>query len=190
MHTNPNIAYILFLIGLYGIIFECLMPGMILPALIGIISLISSLLAFYDLSINYVGFCLLLLGIVFIICEFIVTSFGILGISGVVAFITGSILLLDVHSPGFEIAWSLIIGMTCFTMMFFLCVVRCALKISKRKIVSGKEALIGSKGFMINTTHAQVLGEIWQVNSAQALQKGQSVTVLSVDGIILNVALI
>jgi membrane-bound serine protease (ClpP class) len=106
--TNPNITYILLLIGIYGLFFEFYHPGLIVPGAAGGVALLIAAYAFYLLPINYVGFALVLLGIIFMIIEILISSFGVLGVAGIAGFVTGSILLLDINSPGYHIAWSLI----------------------------------------------------------------------------------
>jgi membrane-bound serine protease (ClpP class) len=190
--TNPNIAYILLLIGIYGLFFEFYNPGLVLPGVAGAIALLLALYAFQLLPINYVGFALLLLGISFMIVEVIISSFGVLGVGGVVAFVAGSVLLLDIHSPGYQIAWSLIAIMTTFTTLFFLILVALAVRAARRKIVTGREAMIGSEGEVQQFNNEEdvlvkIQGEIWQAHSHQPLKTGQKIRVLAVSGLILSV---
>lgn len=190
--TDPNIAYILLLIGFYGLFFEFYNPGFVLPGVAGAICLLLALYAFQLLPINYVGFALLLLGLSFMIVEIMVSSFGILGIGGVIAFITGSILLLDMHSPGYHIAWSLIIMMTVFSTAFFFLVVGLALRAMRRKIVSGKEALIGMEGEVIeihqdHTLLVRIQGELWKAHAGCELHTGDKIKVREIHGLDLTV---
>jgi membrane-bound serine protease (ClpP class) len=144
--TNPNIAYILLLFGIYGLFFEFYHPGLILPGVLGGIALLLGVYSFYFLHINYVGFALLLLGIIFMMIEVFISSLGILAVAGVIAFITGSILLLDIISPGYHISWSLITMMTVFTVGFFLLIITLSIRAQQRKINSGREGMIGATG--------------------------------------------
>jgi membrane-bound serine protease (ClpP class) len=191
--SDPNIAYILLLIGIYGLFFEFYNPGLVLPGVAGAISLLFALYAFQLLPINYVGFALLLLGVSFMIVEVLISSFGILGIGGVIAFVAGSILLLDVNSPGYHIAWSLIIAMTVFTLVFFLILITMSVRAMRRKVITGKEALIGSEGTVIEIFNSSELlvrikGEIWKAHSPSHVQRGQKVIVNQLNGLILTVA--
>jgi membrane-bound serine protease (ClpP class) len=190
--SNPNIAYILLLIGIYGLFFEFIYPGLVLPGVAGTIALLLALYAFQLLPVNYVGFSLLLLGIAFMIIEVLISSFGILGVGGIVAFVTGSILLLDVNSPGYQIAWSLIAGMTAFTLVFFLILITLAIRAHRKKIVTGQEALLGSQGVVLNVLknkHYQVRieGEIWEAKCAADLRTGQKIKIRGLSGLVLEV---
>jgi membrane-bound serine protease (ClpP class) len=190
--TNPNIAYILLLIGFYGLFFEFYNPGFLLPGIAGTICLLLALYAFQLLPINYVGFALLLLGMTFMVVEIMVSSFGILGVGGIIAFVTGSILLLDINSPGYQIAWSLILMMTFFTVAYFLIVVSLAIRAMRRKVVSGKEALIGLEGEVIDyinhdDVHVRVQGEIWKAKTHKTLHIGQKIKVHKITGLVLTV---
>ena len=108
--TNPNVAYILMLIGIYGIIFEFWNPGFVLPGVVGAISLLLALYAFQVLPVNYAGLALIALGIAMMVGEMLMPSFGTLGIGGVVAFVVGSIMLMDTDAPGFGISWQVVGG--------------------------------------------------------------------------------
>lgn len=191
--TDPNIAYILLLIGIYGLFFEFYNPGFVLPGVMGGISLLIALYAFQLLPINYVGFALLLLGITFMIVEVLISSFGILGVGGIVAFVTGSILLLDINSPGYGIAWSLIITMTVFTTVFFLILITLAVRAMGRKVITGREGLIGSEGEVLQILNSHELlvrieGEVWKATAEQHVYKNQKVRVLGLTGLALTVA--
>jgi len=190
--SNPNIAYILLLVGIYGLFFEFLYPGLVAPGVVGAISLLLALYAFQLLPVNYVGFSLLLLGIAFMIIEVMISSFGILGIGGIVAFVTGSILLLDINSPGYQIAWSLIAGMTVFTIVFFLMLITLAINAMRKKVVTGREALVGNSGVVIdildsNLYQVRIEGEIWKAVCPEKLYRGQKIKIRGLTGLILQV---
>jgi membrane-bound serine protease (ClpP class) len=189
--TNPNVAYLLLLLGIYGLFFEFYNPGMVLPGVVGAISLLVSLYAFEMLPVNYVGFALILLGITFLVIEILVSSFGILGLGGIVAFITGSIFLLDVHLPGYHIAWSLIMMMTIFSFGFLLLAVGVSVRALGKEIVSGSESYIGQEGIVLEYTklrcRVSLHGENWLAHSKKPLQKGQPIRVLKVKGLSLMV---
>lgn len=189
--SDPNIAYILFLIGIYGLFFEFYNPGLILPGVVGAISLLIALYAYELLPVNYAGFALLLLGIAFLVIEVIISSFGILGLGGLVAFVTGSILLLDIQGPGYQIAWSLIVIMTIVTLGFFILAIGASVTAMKKQVVTGSEALIGAEGTVLEYTnhlwYVKIRGENWLANSKQPLTIGQSIRVTKISGLTLIV---
>jgi membrane-bound serine protease (ClpP class) len=190
--TDPNIAYILLLLGIYGLFFEFYNPGFVFPGVVGGIALLIALYAFQLLPVNYVGFALLLLGITFMIIEVLISSFGILGIGGIIAFVTGSILLLDVNSPGYRIAWSLIATMTVLTTLFFVILITLAIRAMRKTVITGREALIGSVGEVLQILNSHELlikiqGEIWKASANQRVRKGQKVRVLNLSGLSLTV---
>lgn len=189
--TDPSVAYILLLIGIYGLFFEFYNPGFVLPGVAGIICLLLALYAFQLLPINYAGFALLLLGITFMVIEIFISSFGVLGIGGIIAFAVGSIFLLDTNIPGYGIAWQLILIMCVVTAIFFLVVINLAVRSMRKKVVSGRESLIGSEGVVINYIENQAMvriqGEIWSAQSSQALRPGQKIRVKEVSGLLLTV---
>lgn len=189
--TDPTVAYILLMIGIYGLFFEFSNPGFILPGVAGGIALLLALYAFHLLPINYAGVALLLLGISCMIAEAYVSSFGALGIGGVIAFALGSLLLLDIHVEGFGIAWQVILLMSLLSLAFFLTVINLTILSMRKKIVTGKEALIGSVGEVMETQdhHAivRIQGEIWQADSLDPLTVGQKIRVTAVSGLRLTV---
>ncbi|OGT41394.1 MAG: hypothetical protein A3F13_05305 [Gammaproteobacteria bacterium RIFCSPHIGHO2_12_FULL_40_19] len=189
--TNPNIVYILMLIALYGLFFELSNPGLILPGVAGVIALLLVLYAFQLMPINYVGLFLILIGITFMILEVFITSFGMLGIGGLIAFIIGSVMLFDIQHPAFRIDRSLIMIMTAVTMTFFFIIMGLVIKSQKRAMITGKDSLIGSTGTVISVMNEQVVvkisGEIWEARSRTMLPIGQKVKVVSIEGLILHV---
>jgi membrane-bound serine protease (ClpP class) len=189
--TNPNIAYILMLIAMYGIFFELANPGAILPGVVGIISLLLVLYAFQLMPINYVGLLLLLTGVGFMIAEIYIGSFGALGIGGVIAFLIGSVMLFDMQNPYYHLDWTMIVMMSIVTMAFFFVVATIALRSHKKAITTGREGLIGRPGVVLNVMNDQiivrVLGEIWEAKSTATLTPGQTVKVVRVHGLQLEV---
>jgi membrane-bound serine protease (ClpP class) len=189
--TNPSVAYILMLIGIYGLIFEFYNPGMVLPGVAGAISLLLALYAFQLLPVNYAGVALVLLGVAFIVAELFVPAYGTLGIGGAIAFIVGSVMLMDTDMPEFAIPWGLIGGVAAVTVLFLFIVLRLAMKSRSRPVVSGLEQLIGSEGEALDdfeqTGWARVHSETWQVRSAVPVRRGQSVRVKAVKGLELEV---
>jgi len=195
--TDPNIAYILMLLGIYGIFFELWNPGFVLPGVVGGICLLLALYAFQVLPINYAGLALILLGIAFMVAEVFVPSFGALGIGGVVAFVVGSIILLDTDVPGYSIALPLIVAVSATSAAFFLGVVWLAMKARRRRVVSGSEEMVGAVGEALDTFtekpgggyigRVRVHSEEWQARARQPIAQGAAVAVLDRDGLLLDV---
>lgn len=189
--TDPNVAYILMMLGIYGIFFELWNPGYVLPGVIGGISLLLALYAFQVLPVNYAGLGLILLGIIFVVAEAFMPSFGALGIGGVIAFVVGSIILLDTGVEGYDIAWQLIAVVALMSSAILFGIVAMALRARGRVIVSGSEHLIGMSGEALERISergwVQVQGERWQARSNVPLTRGQRVRVAARDGLTLVV---
>ncbi len=185
--TNPSVAYILMLLGIYGLFFELANPGFILPGVVGAICLLLALYAFQLLPINYAGLGLMLLGIAFLVGEAFMPSFGVLGIGGIIAFITGSILLLDSEATGLGIGWPLILSMALINGLFFTVIVSMAIKARRRRVVSGHEALIGIEVLAMEDFHQEgrvkLHGESWQAQSDVPVRKGEILVVYKVKGL-------
>ncbi len=190
--TNPNIAYILMLIGVYGLILEFYNPGSIVPGTIGAIALILALYAFQMLPINYAGVGLILLGIALMVGEAFEPSFGMLGIGGIVAFVFGSIILMDTEAPGYGINIALIISFAVISALITFFVIGMAIKARQRPIVSGAEELLEKEATVIDDFEHEGLvfihGENWRALSETALHKDQQVKVIGVSGITLQVS--
>jgi len=189
--TDPNLAYILMLIGIYGLIYEFANPGMILPGVAGTICLLLALFAFQVLPINFAGLALMILGVAFMVAEVFMPSFGALGIGGVLAFVIGSIMLLDTGIPGYGISIPIIVMFAVTSAAFFMFVVSMAMKAQKRPVVSGMEELIGASGKVSDDFDGEgrvrVHSELWQARCSVPLRKGQKIRVTALDGLILMV---
>jgi membrane-bound serine protease (ClpP class) len=189
--TNPNIAYILLLVGIYGLILEFSNPGAIVPGTIGAISLLLALYSLQLLPINYAGVALILLGIALMIGEAYQPSFGILGMGGVVAFVIGSVIMMDTEAPGFGIDLSIILTFAISSAVVFILLVGMAIKSRRRPVVSGSEQLLGATGIAMddfdNTGMVFVHSESWQAKTALPVHKDQHIRVISLDGLTLNV---
>jgi len=190
--TNPNLAYILLLLGIYGIIFELMSPGAIFPGATGAIALVTALLALNMLPISFAGIALLLLGLGLMVAEAFVASFGMLGIAGLVSFVVGSIFLFDGTIPGFTLS-PLVIGLaTLVTLALLALMLTSAVRAHRRQAASGDEAFIGSFGTVVRWTRdaglVQVNGETWQARSNQALSPGATVRIVQRDGLVVTVA--
>jgi membrane-bound serine protease (ClpP class) len=187
--TDPTIAYMLMLLGIYAIIFELSNPGLVLPGVVGAISLLIGLYALHMLPVNYAGLALIALGIGLMVAEAFLPAYGSLGIGGVVAFVIGSVILIDV--PGYSIPYSLVGGFAVGSGIFLIVVLAALLKSRRRPVVSGREELIGAKGEVMQSQGAQswarIHGETWRVRSAASLAAGQHVRVTAMDGLVLDV---
>jgi membrane-bound serine protease (ClpP class) len=189
--TNPNVAFILMLIGVYGLIFEFLNPGAVAPGLIGAISLLVALFALNLLPINYAGAGLVLLGIGLMVAEAHIGSFGVIGVGGIVAFAIGSIMMFPSGAPGFNLSLLVVAATTLVTAGFFLLVLAMLLRSRRRPVVTGKEALVGAEGEAVawqgEEGRVRVQGEIWRARAAAPLQPGTRVKVIDSDGLVLVV---
>jgi membrane-bound serine protease (ClpP class) len=189
--TEPSVAYILLLIGIYGLFFEFYNPGFVVPGVVGAIALLTALFALQMLPVSYAGLALLILGVAFMVAEAFIPSFGTLGIGGAIAFVLGSVMLIDTDVPGYDIPWSIIAAVTAVSAFFVLVVVGMAVKARQRPVVTGKEELLGSVGEMVEDGapegFAFIRGENWRVRGTGALRKGQKVRVVAVRGLLLDV---
>ncbi len=189
--TDPNIAYILMLIGMYGLFFEFANPGFVLPGVAGAISLLLALYAFQVLPVNYAGLALLSLGIIFMLAEAFVPSFGALGFGGVIAFVIGSIILFDKESTGYAVSLPLIFSLSFITAGFFLFIIGAAIKARERPVVSGEEEMLHAAGEVLDDFEGKgrirIHGEIWRAESATPLRRGDKVQVVAVDGLVLKI---
>jgi membrane-bound serine protease (ClpP class) len=191
--TDPNIAYILLLVGIYGILFEFFNPGFILPGVAGVISLLIAFYAFQLLPVNYVGLALIFVGIGFIIAEMFYPTFGSLGVGGAIAFFIGSIMLFNRQIPGFTLFWSVIIAVTFVTLALLIFIIQLAIRAQRRPIVSGREQLIGSTGHVMlklgeqELPRMRVRGEVWQIRSEFPLHEGEWVKVVGIEELFLLV---
>ena len=190
--TNPSIAYILILVGIYALIFEFMNPGLILPGVVGAICVLLALYAFHLLPVNYAGVALIVLGIAFMVAEAFLPSFGALGAGGLIAFVIGSIILMeDTELPAFEIPYALIGGIAAASAAFVFFVVGMAARNRRRPVVSGREYLIGASGVALEDFEregwARVQGETWRVRSPQPVRQGQALRVTAMQGLTLTV---
>ena len=190
--TNPSIAYIMILIGVYALIFEFMNPGLILPGVVGAICLLLALYAFHLLPVNYAGLALILLGIAFMVAEGFLPAFGSLGIGGLIAFVIGSVILIDDTAlPGFEIPYTLIGGVAAASAAFLFFVIGMAVRNRRRPVVSGREYLIGATAEALEDFEAEgwarVQGETWRVRSNAPVRRGDRLQVKGIEGLVLTV---
>ncbi|WP_335918140.1 nodulation protein NfeD [Shewanella algae] len=190
--TNPNIAYILMLLGIYGLLLEFYSPGAMLPGVVGGICLLLALYAFQLLPISYAGGGLLLLGITLLLGEAMLPSFGILGFGGLAAFVLGSVFLVDSEVEAFRIAWPVIALVSVVSLLFFLLLISFVFKAHKLSGVAGAEGMVGEYARVIDgfpgRGRVHFMGEDWQGDSEQALSPGQRVRVLGLKGLVLKLA--
>jgi membrane-bound serine protease (ClpP class) len=188
--SDPNVAYILMMIGIYGILFEIYSPGAIFPGVAGGISIILALYAFQTLPINYAGLALILLGVIFFILELKVVSYGALGIAGVISLVIGSIMLIDLPSGILSISYTTIIIVAVLTGVFFFGVLSYAIKAQLSKVKTGREGLVGEEGVALTDVFEGgkvfVHGEIWNGKSEEPVSKGEKVIVTAVDGLVVR----
>lgn len=189
--TDPTVAYLLLLLGIYGIYFELTSPGFGVPGVAGSISLLLGMFALQMLPVSYVGVALIVLGFAMLVAEALLPSLGALGIGGTIAFVIGSVMLIDTDLPGFGIPPGLIATVALVNVLFVLVVFRLALKARTRPVVSGSEELPGAIGEVLDTTaHGawmRLRGERWRVQSGVPLHRGQHVRVIGRKGLVLQV---
>jgi len=190
--TNPTVAYLLILVGVYALIFEFMSPGLILPGVVGAIALLLALYALHLLPVNYAGLALMLLGIAFMIAEVFLPSFGAIGVGGIVAFVLGSLLLIeDTELPGFEIPYGLIAGAAAASAGFLILMLGMLVKSRRRAVVSGREEMLGATaealGDFDTEGWARVHGEQWKVRSSRPVRRGQKLRVTGMQGLVLSV---
>ncbi|MCW5746648.1 MAG: nodulation protein NfeD [Alphaproteobacteria bacterium] len=189
--TNPNVALILMMIGIYGLIFEFLHPGSLFPGTIGAISLLVGLYALAALPVNFAGLGLIVLGVALMVAEAFTPSLGALGIGGAVSFVLGAAILIDTDLPQFEIAWPVVGGIAVSGVAFTLLVGRLAVGAWRRPVVTGREQLVGGGGEVLDwraaSGHVLIHGERWQAVSASTLAPGQRIRVTALDGLTLRV---
>src|SRR4029077_4898819 len=185
--TNPNVALILMMIGIYGLIFEFLNPGTVAPGLVGGVSLLVALYALNLLPINYAGLALVLLGIVLMVAETHIGAFGAIGVGGIVAFVIGAIMMFPAEVPGLGLSIPVVAIVAVTTLGFFLLVLSMLVWSRRRAVVSGAEALRGAEGEAVSWQgtegRVRIGGEIWRARGVGPLQPGARVKVVARDGL-------
>jgi membrane-bound serine protease (ClpP class) len=189
--TDPTVAYLLPLLGIYGLYFELTTPGFGVPGVAGSISLLLGLFALQMLPVSYAGAALIVLGFALLVAEALQPSFGALGVGGTIAFVIGSVMLIDTDVPGFGIPKGLIAAAAVMNALFMIAVLRMAHKARKRPVVSGSEELIGASGEVLevssNVSWVRVHSERWRAASDIPLHPGQRVHVTGREGLVLKV---
>ena len=185
--SDPNVAYLLLILGFYGLFFELSNPGAIFPGVLGAIFIILAFFSFQMLPINYAGLLLIILAIGFFIAEVFVTSGGILAVGGAVSMFLGSLMLIESPAPFLKISYKVIIPAVITTAAFFVLAVGAGLRAQRKKAVTGQEGLVGERG--VATTEidgkgqAFIHGELWTVVSEEKIGKGDDVVVVSLRGL-------
>ena len=189
--SNPNVAYMLMMVGFLGIFFELANPGVILPGVIGGISLLLAFFALQTLPVNYAGILLIIFALILFIAEIQIVSNGVLSIGGLIALVLGSLLLFESPEPYLRISWRVIIPTVLTTFMFFMVVVAKGVRIHRQKPISGQEGMVGATGIADSDLAPEgkvfVWGEYWDAWSEEPIDQGDKVSVTAVEGMRLKV---
>jgi membrane-bound serine protease (ClpP class) len=192
--SDPNIAYILLMLGFYGLLFELYNPGSILPGIVGVISIVLAFYSLHTLPVNYAGLALIVFSIILFVAELKVQSHGMLAAGGILSLILGSMMLFDTE-PSFEfvrLSWAVILPTVLFTAAFFLFAIGMGIRAQRKKPTTGREALVGEVGVAIETLNpsgqVRIHGEIWNAEAdGTKIQSGKHVKVLKVENLRLKV---
>jgi membrane-bound serine protease (ClpP class) len=189
--TDPSIAYILLMVGIYGLIIEFYNPGVGIPGVLGAICLLTAMYALQMLPISYVGLGLILLGVAMMMAEAFSPSFGVLGVGGAIAFIIGSVMLMDTDLPGYQIAMPVIAAFGVSSVLVLSLFLRLALKTRHADTVSGQEGMIGGTATATEDFqgegYVRAFGELWRARCDTPVRHGDTLTIRKVDGLILHV---
>lgn len=189
--TNPSVAYILVIVGVYALIFEFLNPGLVAPGVVGAIAILIALYALHLLPVNYAGLALIALGIGLMTAEAFLPAYGSLGVGGLAAFVLGSIMLIEeTELPGFDIPYALIGGLAAASAGFLIFVLGMLARSRKRAVVSGRESMIGATAEALDDFEAEgwarVQGEQWKVRASRPVRRGQKLRVTGMRGLVLT----
>ena len=189
--TDPSIAYGLLIIGVYLLMLEFYNPGTFFAAVTGIICLLLGAYGLQMLPVNYAGLALIAVGIGMLILEVMTPTYGVLGVGGVVAFVIGSIILVDSDLPGYQLPIAIIAGFAAATGGVAFFIVGAAVRARRARVVSGVEGMVGGSALVLEDFHdrgtVRAFGEIWQASSAAPLAKDSKVRITGVDGLLLAV---
>jgi len=189
--SNPNVAYILMMIGLAGLYFELAHPGAVFPGVIGSISLLLAFFAFQTLPVNYTGILLIILALVFFILEIKVTSYGMLSVAGVVTLVLGSLMLFEKGIPGMSVSWQVLLPTVLLIAGFFVVVTGLVVKSHRIKSKTGAEGMVGDIGIVKKALSPEgkvfVHGELWNAVSGVPIEEGAKVRVTQVENLVLTV---
>ena len=189
--SNPTVAYLLLLVGIYGLLLEGYNPGAILPGVVGAISLLLAAYALQMLPVNYAGLALIVLGVAMLVAETFAPSFGLLGIGGIVAFVIGSVLMMDTDVPGYQVNRGVIAGISISAIGLLAALMWLLLRARRSRVATGAEALLQASVLALEPIEkegwAELHGERWRVRSTSPLQPGQRARVVSREGLVLHV---
>jgi len=189
--SDPNVAYLLMLLGFYGIFFEMTNPGAIFPGVFGAIALILAFYSFQTLPVNYAGLLLIILAIILFLLEIKITSYGVLTIGGIISMVIGSVMLFESPLPFFRLSLKVILPAVILTALFFFLTIRLVIKAHMRKPVTGTEGLIGLEGRAKTDIEKEGLvfvhGEIWKASSDEPIKAGEKVVVEEAENLKLKV---
>ncbi len=189
--SDPNIAFILFLLGAAGLYFELSNPGAILPGVIGGICLILAIFAFQMLPVNYVGILLIALAMIFFILEIKITSYGMLSVAGVVSLFLGALMLYEGDDPNVRLSWSVLIPTVGLISAFFVAVAGLAFRAQTATALTGQRGLVGQIGVVKQALEPEgkvfVHGELWQATAGTPIEDGRKVRITGVEGLTLTV---
>jgi membrane-bound serine protease (ClpP class) len=189
--ANPNVAYVLMMIGMLGLYFELSNPGAIFPGVIGVICLVLAFYSFQTLSVNYAGLILIVLAVVFFVLEIMVTSFGLLTMAGLVSLVLGSLMLFESPLPFMRLSLWVLLPTVVLVTAFVLFVMYYAVRVQRKKPVSGMEGLVGEVGEAVERIDPEgkvfVEGEYWSAQSIEPIEKGDKIKVVDVKGLLLKV---
>ncbi len=191
--TEPSLALLLMMVGIYGLMFEFSSPGLVAPGVIGAICLLTALFALQMLPVNYAGLALMALGVGFLVAEGFISSFGVLGVGGIAAFALGAVMLIDSDSPGWGIPMWLIAVLALVSAAFIVVVAGMAARARRRPVVSGVDTLVGMGGELVEFSGGQgwalVRGEHWKARGPAELKAGDRVRVTALRDGVVDVAL-
>jgi len=187
--SNPTLALVLMMIGVYGLFVEFTSPGFGVPGVAGAIALLLALYAFHLLPVNWAGVALLLLGSALMIAEVFLPSFGVIGVGGIIAFVVGGLLLIDADVPGYGVPAVVVVTVALVSAALIIALGGFVMRARRRPVVSGREELVGANGTVISVdgaeAWAEVHGERWRIRGVDALAKGDRVSITAVDGLTL-----
>ena len=191
--AHPNVAYILMSLGVLGLTIELWSPGAVLPGVVGGICLLLAFFTFQVLPVNYAGVLLIVFGLVLLVLEIKVTSYGVLGIGGVLSLLLGSMILIDSPAPELQVSLKLILPVVLGMSAILLFLVRLAVASQRRRSVTGTSGMVGEPGTVLTWAagggdgRVSAHGEIWTARSTDALEPGQRVRIVAVEGLSLTV---
>jgi membrane-bound serine protease (ClpP class) len=189
--SDPNIAYIFLLLGIYGLFFELYNPGAIIPGVVGAVSILLAVFSLQLLPISWTGLLLILLGVILFLLEIKVASYGVLSVGGVISMALGSLMLFEPFKTGIQVGLELVIPAAIITALFFLFVIGAGLRAQKRKVTTGTEGLLGEIGTAFSSLEPNgkvlVHGEVWNAVAASRIEKGAFVKVVAVKDMVLRV---